>query len=671
MKTNIKTRNWGFILSFFLIAIYSCTDESNPIALQPLEETPLEMFEVKAVLPDPSGTRLTYGDDTGAAGGYTKVYWSDDTSDKIAYWSPGSYPNFLEAPKSSSTVNATNASFTFTNYSGYWDTSSDRYCVFPYVRAKDRVYDTPNSWYNYNSSSPSGRIWVDFKEQSGTKNACSNNYDIMVAKAEGIGSYSAMQAATLKFQHKVAILKLTVKHDDFKTISINKLTLKSDGLSSIGWYKFAEDAWEADTNQGTNIISVTNSESINTSTGEVTYYMAVIPGQFDNNKIEVISEYDTYAGTLSNKELKAGSIYRATINVTKQIDGHVSQRVAAHSLGAGTPINIVFMGDGFTETDITDGTYMDAMDRAINAFFSKEPYITYKKWFNAWVVDVVSEGNGVAMSASIGTDGYCIPSTTTRLKTRWRPDPSRSITGDHDIVKQYAYRVPAVNGTFDDLMVIVIMKCNVWKGTCWMWRMSYPTSDYGNGQSISYFANVGPPSYTEDHFRQMVLHEAGGHGFSKLADEYNTDGTPYPSAADIATYNAGVTTQGWSKNIDITGSLTDVKWNHFIDDSPTAPYYHENIQTFEGASYHDHDMWRPTQTSIMRSSSILDFNAPSRESIYYRIHKLVFGASWVYDFDTFKAWDAPNNIPTPHTRAPESMDTLPPLGPPQIVVVTE
>jgi hypothetical protein len=34
-----------------------------------------------------------------------------------------------------------------------------------------------------------------------------------------------------------------------------------------------------------------------------------------------------------------------------------------------------------------------------------------------------------------------------------------------------------------------------------------------------------------------------------------------------------------------------------------------------------------------------EFNAPSREAIYYRIHKLAYGASWTYNYEEFVAWD--------------------------------
>ena len=36
------------------------------------------------------------------------------------------------------------------------------------------------------------------------------------------------------------------------------------------------------------------------------------------------------------------------------------------------------------------------------------------------------------------------------------------------------------------------------------------------------------------------------------------------------------------------------------------------------------------------------FNAPSREAIYYRIHKLAYGDEWEYNYEKFVEWDAKN-----------------------------
>ncbi|MBR5148114.1 MAG: hypothetical protein IKV15_02820, partial [Bacteroidaceae bacterium] len=47
------------------------------------------------------------------------------------------------------------------------------------------------------------------------------------------------------------------------------------------------------------------------------------------------------------------------------------------------------------------------------------------------------------------------------------------------------------------------------------------------------------------------------------------------------------------------------------------------------------------ENSIMRYNTG-GFNAPSREAIYYRIHKLAYGDSWEYDYEEFVEWDARN-----------------------------
>jgi hypothetical protein len=38
------------------------------------------------------------------------------------------------------------------------------------------------------------------------------------------------------------------------------------------------------------------------------------------------------------------------------------------------------------------------------------------------------------------------------------------------------------------------------------------------------------------------------------------------------------------------------------------------------------------------------FNAPSREAIWYRIHKLAYGDSWEYNYEDFVSYDQKTNI---------------------------
>jgi hypothetical protein len=45
------------------------------------------------------------------------------------------------------------------------------------------------------------------------------------------------------------------------------------------------------------------------------------------------------------------------------------------------------------------------------------------------------------------------------------------------------------------------------------------------------------------------------------------------------------------------------------------------------------------------------FNAPSREAIYYRIHKLAYGNLWEYNYEEFVAYDIVNRQVGAATKA--------------------
>jgi hypothetical protein len=45
------------------------------------------------------------------------------------------------------------------------------------------------------------------------------------------------------------------------------------------------------------------------------------------------------------------------------------------------------------------------------------------------------------------------------------------------------------------------------------------------------------------------------------------------------------------------------------------------------------------------------FNAPSREAIWYRLHKLSEGADWTYNYEDFVAYDVVNRKASPSTAA--------------------
>ena len=52
------------------------------------------------------------------------------------------------------------------------------------------------------------------------------------------------------------------------------------------------------------------------------------------------------------------------------------------------------------------------------------------------------------------------------------------------------------------------------------------------------------------------------------------------------------------------------------------------------------------------NSGVGGFNAPSREAIYFRIHKLAYGTDWEYDYEEFVKYDAVNRTAATKSYSP-------------------
>ena len=283
----------------------------------------------------------------------------------------------------------------------------------------------------------------------------------------------------------------------------------------------------------------------------------------------------------------------------------------------GKGINIVLMGDAYSDRQISDGTYAADMKFLYQNLFTEEPFKTYKKMFNVYYVNVVSM-----------TEGYDYPGST--LGGYFGEG---TLVGGND-QKCFEYALKAISDEkMDEALIIVAMNSNAYAGTCWMY---YPESstDYGSGPSVAYF----PKGEDPDVFAQLLHHEANGHGFAKLADEYAyEDYGAVPT--DIMNETKSLQeSMGWYKNVDFTNNKRQVRWSHFLEDSR---YANEGLGCYEGGFTYWTGVWRPTENSIM-NQNVGGFNAPCREAIYYRINKLANGASWKYDYEDFVKYDVVN-----------------------------
>lgn len=298
---------------------------------------------------------------------------------------------------------------------------------------------------------------------------------------------------------------------------------------------------------------------------------------------------------------------------------------ALQTASAGNGIDVIIMGDAYSDRQIADGKYTKDISRAIEHLFAEEPYKSFRDLFNIYQVTAVSKGEGYGAGAT-ALEGYFGDGT--------------EVGGNQTKVLEYA-RKAISDDRMDEALIIVIMNREYYAGTCYMYSPSL-TGDWGGGTSISYF----PLGTDEDVFAGLIRHEAGGHGFSKLGDEYAYEHMGVIPQTEVDNANLWTKMFGWWKNVDFISDPTKVKWSHFLTDER---YAYDGLGVYDGAFTYWTGAYRPTYNSIM-NQNVGGFNAPSRESIYYRIHKLAYGADWEYDYEKFVEWDAKNRKIEAETR---------------------
>ena len=284
----------------------------------------------------------------------------------------------------------------------------------------------------------------------------------------------------------------------------------------------------------------------------------------------------------------------------------------------GNGIDVVLMGDAYSDRQIADGTYKADMENLYNNLFTEEPYRSFKDHFNVYYVNVVS-----------ATEGYEYGNTA--LDTFF--GDGTYVGGNDNAVFNYALNA-ITEAEMDEALIIVAMNSDAYAGTCYMYYPESATGTYGSGPAVAYFPKGGDQTT----FAQLLHHEANGHGFAKLADEYAYEDMGAVPTDYVTQTRDQQNSWGWWKNVDFTSNPDQVRWSHFLEDDR---YANEGLGVFEGGLTYWSGVWRPTEDSIMRYNTG-GFNAPSREAIYYRIHKLAYGDSWEYDYEDFVEYDKVN-----------------------------
>ena len=242
-------------------------------------------------------------------------------------------------------------------------------------------------------------------------------------------------------------------------------------------------------------------------------------------------------------------------------------------------LDLVVMGDGYTADEQSE--FAADAEEKLDAIFAVEPYRSYRGLFNIWLVNTVSTESGVS-----GDPKADVVKDTALDSAFFCDGIERLLCVDTDEVAQYAGLAP------DADIVFVIANSTKYGGA------GYSAADLPSG---SPFHGVATMSSDNERSYLIGAHELG-HSIGHLADEYQYAGYgTYPSAEEPA-----------AANLTVRRDLGATKWYRWLGaQDPSGSV----VGTYEGGGYYETGVYRPTETSIMRSLASTEFNVVGREAM--------------------------------------------------------
>ena len=244
-------------------------------------------------------------------------------------------------------------------------------------------------------------------------------------------------------------------------------------------------------------------------------------------------------------------------------------------------INIVILGDGYTESELASKFRSDAnilVDYLFTSGKISEPFNAYSDYFNVYSIDTVSAQSGADQTL----DGITVD-------TAFNAGHGRNGTPERNIMIDDGLANEAVVAALGDANISADIKICI-----------VNTSKYGgSGGEWAVFSNSSS-NY------DVALHEIG-HSYANLADEYDELSADTPNEQ----YSGSELSE-----VNVTTDKSGEKWAHWLgyDDGTLG-----KIGAFEGGRYYEQGIWRPTENSKMNE---LDnpFHAIAQEAFVLKFY---------------------------------------------------
>lgn len=431
-----------------------------------------------------------------------------------------------------------------------------------------------------------------------------DNFTVEVPDAS-VASYQTAPGWN-EFKRIAAYRDFSISRHGYRSLNASTskvLTLRA--LSTAGWRVESKPDW------------VTVSPAFGTGKTEVTITVSNQPKGSGDRTGDVVFK-------LNNDE------YRTTTTVEQYDysygDGDV---ITLQKATRGSGVNLVIMGDCFDALDIKNGKYLNDINEAVGYFFGVEPYKSYKDYFNVYAVFGVSADNGVGTVNTIREAKF----GTSYFQEGLAPNTATTFS--------YACKAP-INNNVSNSLVVMVINTEEYAGMTYMW---------GDGSAIA-LCPVSRDFYPYD-FRGIVQHEAAGHGFGKLGDEYILFNSFIQSCIDpthdVEGFERGKGF-GWYKNLSLSGNMYEVPWSHLIFHTT----YSDRVDVYEGGFYHTRGVFRSEPNSCM-NNNIPYYNAISRQAIVEYIKQYAGETFRLEDFYAKDVLDASplrslSTIPSPVVR---------------------
>ena len=302
-----------------------------------------------------------------------------------------------------------------------------------------------------------------------------------------------------------------------------------------------------------------------------------------------------------------------------ETDEDAVQTLQTHTQGNG--IDILFVGDGYDAEDIAHGTYRTDMEQEMEYFFGVEPYKSYRQYFNVSAAMAMSNESGVLDSPDKWRN--------TKFNVTWGAGNNGRLSVPFDDIATYVLsditNSPVTAANVGRSLIICVPNSDAYEGL---------TAMYGDGSAIA-VCPMSKLDYPND-ARGIIQHEAGGHGWAKLDDEYIYHRDNIHTCTCICCSHAdGVMSMqlmGWGRNLTLSGKYSEVPWRHLLNHQQ----YRDIVDLYEGGHMHGQGIYRSEVNSVM-NNNVPYFSSWSRQIIVERIKEV---AGETFSFDDFVANDS-------------------------------